>query len=241
MSFEGPNEDGNYSVLVGIIWSMRLAKIAESLFNPSVEPEPQPPDQPIRAQLQALGQDDPVFYCYVNGLRVWTNEKGERVIVSFGSVPATSSIMIDKDRATLAARSAIQRFIAELVETKGTIEGEFTYQETEEGGQTFDNEAYQRRIDAKAKQISLRGATPIMAWRGNHPYGEKQLQVVAVTWSPETYAAARSMEKAMGSQETRMKRQGVVVPDSTQRPSAGTKGAQSAPVKQGPPSNPRSF
>lgn len=239
-NFEGLNEDGNYSMLVGIIWSMKLAKIAESIFNPEVVLEPVAPKTSILDQLSKLEQSDPDFFCYANGVRVWTNENGERVIISFGSVPATSSIMIDKDRATLVARSGIQTFVAELVETQATINDDFTYQETAEENQTFNNESFQRRIDAKAKTIRLQGATPIKSWRGKHPTGQQRLQVVAVIWSPQTCAASRILGNQLNLQEDRMKHQGGAI-KSHQKSQSGTESSVVVPVKQGPSSDPTDF
>jgi len=239
-NFEGLNADGNYSVLVGLIWSMRLAKIAESIFNSEVTVEPVAPKEPISKQLEDMKMADPEFYCYANGVRVWTNERGERVIVSFGSVPATSSIMIDKDRASLVARSGIQTFVAELVETKGTIEGEFTYQETKTGQATFDGEAYQRRIDARAKSMVLQGAAPIKSWRGKHPVGAQRLQVVVIAWTPGSDTAARSLSKQLDQQEERMKKQGGAVAPK-QKPDKGAGEPTATPTKQGPSSDPTNF
>jgi hypothetical protein len=171
---EGLDEDGEYSVLVGIIWSLKLATIAESVFNPAVQVQPVAAQAPIMEQLSNMEKEDPNIYCYTNGVRVWTNEKGQRVIVSFASVPASSSITIDRDQATLIARAGIQRFVAELAETKATNEGTFTYQETAAGNDTFDNNEFHRRIDARAESLALRGTIPIKSWRGMHLYGKKR-------------------------------------------------------------------
>jgi len=240
-NFEGPDEDGDYSVLVGIIWSLKLANIAESVFNPEVQVQPVAAQDPILEQLSNIEKEDPNIYCYTNGVRVWTNEKGQRVIVSFGSVPASSSITIDRDQATLIARSGIQRFVAELVETKATIEGSTTYQETATGDYTFDNNEFHRRIDARSKSLALRGTIPIKSWRGMHPYGRKKMQVVVVTWSPDSYTMASKLEKKLNTQEKRIKRQGGKIPpvrtggDST----GGSSGAITP--KQGASSNPKDF
>jgi hypothetical protein len=148
--------------------------------------------------------------------------------------------MIDKDRASLVARSGIQTFVAELVETKGTIEGEFTYQETKTGQATFDGEAYQRRIDARAKSMVLQGAAPIKSWRGKHPVGDQRLQVVVIAWTPGSDTAARSLSKQLDQQEERMKKQGGAVAPK-QKPDKGAGEPTATPTKQGPSSDPTNF
>jgi hypothetical protein len=240
-NFEGLDEDGDYSVLVGIIWSLKLATIAESVFNPEVHVQPVDPQASIPEQLLDMEKENPNVYCYTNGVRVWTNEKGERVIVSFGSVPASSSITIDRDQATLIARAGIQRFVAELVETKGTLEGSTTYQETASTNYTFDDNEFHRRIDARAKSLMLRGTIPIKSWRGMHPYGGKKIQVVVVTWSPDSYTMASKLEEKLKTQEKRIKRQGGNIPPVR----TGGDGAGGSPgaitPKQGASSDPKDF
>jgi hypothetical protein len=238
--FEGPNVDGNYSVLVGMIWSVRLAKIAEAIINPAIKLDPQEPDLPISKQIEKLTAANPTWMATAHGVRVWTDENGERVIIGFGSASGTSSTTIDRDRAALAARAAIQRFVGELVETAATDKNEMTYQEGNQAKRVFDSSSYERRIEAKSQEINISGSNIVAQWRDNHPFGRTRLQAVAVMWSPTAAGIARDLGNQMQRKERNQQGDTVEAPASTQT-GRSIQGPINPPVIQGPSSNPSKF
>jgi len=101
----GTNVDGNYSVLVGMVWSPRMANLAQAVINPRVEMEKGPKGRPIREKIQARLDRNPNYLANTQGIRVWNTADGSKVLVSFAPVHRTSSTQRNGSKAALAARS----------------------------------------------------------------------------------------------------------------------------------------
>ncbi|MEH3145177.1 MAG: hypothetical protein PGN34_07465 [Methylobacterium frigidaeris] len=113
---EGPSQDdGKYYVLTGLIWTPKLAAIAETIWNPTLTIQREAPQAPIRQQFEAIKAENADWLAYTMGARVFTDENGERVVVGFGVAPQTSLMPADRSRASLSAMAAIQRFVSERV------------------------------------------------------------------------------------------------------------------------------
>ncbi|WP_157985962.1 hypothetical protein [Teichococcus vastitatis] len=241
VQFEGLNGDGKMAVLVGVVWSDRLQRLAEGLWSPTLEGAGGPPGQSLQDRIEAENRRDPAWMSATNGVRIWRDERGEKVLVAFGAAPATQLSSMDRSRARLGALAALQRFVAEQVEAADGENTALSFRgSTTNDGQAFDNSAYQNRIRARANDITISGATITHEWRGVHPIGRANMQVVMLAWSPSSDAAARRVGGAMSSAGERMRRQG-----AAPEPEAGTArnaaSPSAVPTRSGASTDPGDF
>jgi hypothetical protein len=234
---EGLNADGRYTVVVAMMWSLRLQEIAESITDPA-RARPAAPTTPLAEQFRVRTQDNPTWLSTTMGVRVWTNEKGERVVVGFGAVGGSSSASIDEDRARLQALGAIQRFVGEKVEVRDTENGQFVARENTAGDrQVFDNQAFESRIEARSKTVRLQGIATMQRWRGKHPWADTPMQVVVLVWTPSGGVAAEAVRQEVQQGEQRL-RAGAGTPPSG---GAGQSGPVGAPTRSGASSSAADF
>ena len=194
---EGPNSDGRYSVMTGTMWSFKLAQIAQSVTNPSFTLPPNKPQISLQERFEQLNKDKPDWMALTEGVRVWTDESGKRVIVGFGTVPATSQASIDASRARTRAFAAIQYFVAEQVESNNSDNVDFGYRETSTGAQSFDNSTYEQKIRSRAQAMTIQGGETLTPWRLNHPWSNARMTTVAVKWSADGARGAVAAEQEM--------------------------------------------
>ncbi|MDO9713158.1 hypothetical protein [Paracraurococcus lichenis] len=237
IQFEGLDNEGRLSVLVGAVWSTRQQKLAENLWNPDVPVTFGDPALPIAERIEAASEKDPAWAASTNGVRCWADERGERVLVAFGAAPATDLASLDRRVAHTRALGALQRFVGESVATATADEFRFDYRKDTGGReQTFDPSAAEARIAARARDIVIRGAEQVHEWRGLHPIGRARMQVVVLAWSPSRDADARAAGAALSEAEERMRQQGAVAP-RPEAPTAGdggrTGGGVSVPSRTG--------
>jgi hypothetical protein len=234
---EGPNSDGRYTVSVTLMWSVRFQDIAESIIDPA-RAQRVAPSSTLAEQFQARSRDNPTWLSTTMGVRVWTNEAGERVVVGFGAVGGTSSASIDEDRARLQAIGAIQRFVGEQITVVGEEKGAMVARENAAGErQIFDNQAFESKIVATTRTVRLQGITTLQRWRGRHPFTDTQMQVVVLVWTPSNGLAADGVRRELQEGEQRS-RSGPATPPSGL---PGTGGAVAAPTRSGASSNAADF
>ncbi|WP_419830101.1 hypothetical protein [Methylobacterium sp.] len=208
---EGPSQQdgGKYHVLTGLIWTPKLAGIAETVWNPTLTLQKEVPQPPIRQQFEAIKTENPDWLAYTMGARVFTDENGERVVVGFGVAPQSSLMPADRSRASLAAMAAIQRFVSERV--LATTKSKEAYEKrglSDDSTRSFNLDAFNDEVKAQAADLSLKGAAEILSWRGEHPWSKSKMQVVAVAWSQRWASDAEAVGRALGATEQRMKQQG---------------------------------
>ena len=110
---EGPNHRGNYSVGVGIVWSAKSTKVAEAVYNPySKTPKGKKKLLTIKDQLKNLN-DKELASTY--GSRIWWDEKGSPVVVSFASTDDQGFDTTAKRLTSMTARNQISIFVAEQI------------------------------------------------------------------------------------------------------------------------------
>jgi hypothetical protein len=233
---EGPSaqDDGKYHVLTGLIWSPKLAGIAETIWNPTLTLQKEAPQAPVRQQFEAIKAENPDWLAYTMGARVFTDENGERVVVGFGVAPQTSLMPADRSRASLAAMAAIQQFVSERVVTDRRSKDVYESRGMSDGStQGFNLGTFNEEVKAQAADLQLKGATEILSWRGEHPWSKAKMQVVAVAWSQRWAADAGAVGRAMGAAEQRMRQQGGLpaAPAAADATAGGAPAA--APVKAG--------
>ncbi|CAA2101064.1 hypothetical protein MBUL_00987 [Methylobacterium bullatum] len=232
---EGPSQEdaGKYYVLTGLIWSPKLAGVAETIWNPTLKVQTETPQPPIRQQFEAIKVENPDWLAYTMGARVFTDENGERVVVGFGVAPQTSLMPADRSRASLSAMAAIQRFVGERV--LSNTKSRESYEKrgmTDGSSQSFNLDVFVEEVKAKSVDLQLKGATEIFSWRGEHPWSKAKMQVVAVAWSQRWGTDADAVGQAMGAAEKRMKQQGGL-PKTTAVDETAGGAPTAAPVKAG--------
>jgi hypothetical protein len=240
-NFEGPDAEQHYSVLTGIIWSLRLADVATSIYSPGSTPHVGATGGPsLKQQLDTMSEENPDLYAVSGGARVWRDENGHFSIIAFGSAAGTSISAIDRDKATINARVFIQQFVGETIETNAESKDAFTMQDTTDGVHTFNGDSYNRNIAANAKDIALSGALTLGQWRGEHPAGKVKMQVVVLAWSPTSAQTAGLLSNALKSQQQNMQSQSR---GPANRGSAGSQsgGEIASPVRSGASANTSDF
>lgn len=233
---EGPSSEdkGRYSVLVGLIWTQKLAEVAETIWNPTLKLAAEPARTTLREQFDVIKAENPNWLAVTNGTRVFTDEKGERVVVGFGVAPQSSLVPADRGRASLLAMAAIQRFVGEKIVSNDSLQDRYEHREYVSGSiSTFDTSAYEERIAARSKSLQLKGAAEIAAWRGEHPWSKAGMQVVVVAWSRSWERDSDSIGKVLGMTEQRMEQRGAVPQPLTRGGASGGAGAVAAPVNAG--------
>lgn len=233
---EGPSQEdgGKYHVLTGLIWTPKLAGIAETIWNSTLTVQREAPQAPVRQQFEAIKADNPDWLAYTLGARVFTDENGERVVVGFGVAPQTSLMPADRSRASLAAMAAIQRFVSERLVANTRSREAYEKRGMSDGStRSFNLDAFNEEVKAQAADLQLKGATEVLSWRGEHPWSKAKMQVVAVAWSQRWAADADAVGRAMGSAEQRMTQQGGLpkAPAAVEGTAGG--GPTAAPVKAG--------
>ncbi|MFB0491818.1 hypothetical protein ABIE45_004404 [Methylobacterium sp. OAE515] len=233
---EGPSQqdEGRYNVLTGLIWTPKLAGVAETIWNPTLTIQREAPQAPIRQQFEAIKAENPDWLAYTMGARVFTDENGERVVVGFGVAPQSSLMPADQSRANLAAVAAIQRFVSERVLANEKRRDDYERRGKSDGSsQSYNLDAFDQEVRAQSGDLQLRGATEILSWRGEHPWSKAKMQVVAVAWSQRWAADADAVGRAMGSAEQRMMRQGAL-PNALKKGEGTAEGVPAAaPVRAG--------
>ncbi|MFC7665247.1 hypothetical protein ACFQWF_24900 [Methylorubrum suomiense] len=183
---EGPSQqdEGRYNVLTGLIWTPKLASVAETIWNPTLTIQRETPQAPIRQQFEAIKAENADWLAYTMGARVFTDENGERVVVGFGVAPQSSLMPADRSRANLAAVAAIQRFVSERVLANEKRKDDYERRGKSDGSsQGYNLDSFDQEVRAQSGDLQLRGATEILSWRGEHPWSKAKMQVVAVAWS----------------------------------------------------------
>lgn len=241
---EGMNEDGRYAVLVGMIWSQKLNKIANAIWDSNTVAPPATPGPTLADQFKFFADSNPDWLAYSLGARVFTDEKGERVVVGFGVAPQTTLQSMDASRANLNALVAIQRFVGEKVQANQQQKSLVDQIETSSDEVKVQNNSNYRQVtELFSQQVKINGATPIVTWRGQHPWSGAKMQVAVVAWSAHGAADARATGDLMKSVEAKMRRQGAV-PTSGATGGAGSVEAGSgaaAPVRSGAQSSTSDF
>ncbi|PYF04147.1 hypothetical protein BJ122_104126 [Rhodopseudomonas faecalis] len=227
---EGPSteDSGKYAVLVGLIWSPKLQAIAEAIWDPSIIIPPAPPKVRLKSQFDEMAAVNPDWMAYTEGVRVYTDEKGSRVVVGFGVAPKTSLASADHGRARLHGLAAIQRFLGEKIVARSSASNRFERREfSDDSATSFDTSEYNSQITAVSKDLQLTGTADVGSWRGEHPWSKAGMQVVAVAWSQAWAADSQTIGDQMRTVEQRMRKQGAV-------PSAPGTSSEAVGGKSGP-------
>lgn len=234
---EGPSDMG-YTVVVGIVWSPNMAKVAEAMYNPSVSLSPGPKKASIRQQIQNMMESNPDSLASTMGVRIWRDENGDRTVVSFAAVRGTGSPTIAKKKSALRARAQMAQFVSENMLSNGGLSGDETIISFDDDtSEAFDEENFNQTIIATAKTIKINGASTVYSWKGKHPNSKKKMFVNVLAWSPSSRKLAIDMEERAVTDKEKMDTMGKKKANVTQgKPASqggvatgGLSGAQTSP------------
>jgi hypothetical protein len=200
---EGPNDEGKYVVAVGIVWSGKSARVAESVYNPTVAP-PQGKKNAltIKNQLDNLSDEE---LAATLGVRVWWDEEGLPVIVSFAQAKGTGSTIIAKKKTAQRARHQIAQFVAENIVAETSQTGGDVLDYYEEGShQSFDKEEFRMEIRSRANRINLLGLGTVLYKKITHPITNKRIVVNVITFDTESNKIARGLMIMTDDQATKI-------------------------------------
>ena len=198
--FSGQGEE--YEVLVGLVWSPKLARLAgavgDSVFPMPAREAGQRVDAWLPRTLEAL---IPSW-----GVHRLANEHGEQTLVAFGQAAPRSTAPTRRRRAqetaievaSLRAEGEIRAFVGETTESFKSLEGNLVLREyaIAAEGATIDR-GFVEEIRAVTEEVELKGLRRVAAWIVEHPAAEREVAIAAVAWSPEGVALADRVRAAI--------------------------------------------
>ena len=194
--------DGVYSVTVGIVWSFKSAAIAEAIYNPTI-PLPQGKKNllSIKDRIQNLSNDK---LAATMGTRIWWDEDGSPVVVSFAATDGKGLKSIAKKKTALKAKTQIAQFVSEIIESDAENNIDETMQAYDDDSMIgFNNSNFEERIKSRSKLIKLSGVATILLRKFDHPVSGNKMVVNVMSWSPDSSSLAKSLEIMSKDQETK--------------------------------------
>ncbi len=193
---------GEYHVLIGVIWSPKLNRLALSLFNdeyniPAVEPgtelEKQLPSQPETL----LG---------TWGTRIVIDENGHYAVLAYAqSQPRRASpsrmqaaLQTAKEIAANRARGQIVNYIKEGLTVRDEEKSRELSREFSDmtvGTETVRK--YNHRIAGRKVKVNLRGLRILKQWDMDHPETGQKVAGAVVAWSPSSAALSEKIDSVM--------------------------------------------
>jgi hypothetical protein len=200
---EGPDDEGDYSVVVGLVWSPRSTLVAESVYNPTSPPPAGPKkSMSIGQRLNALSDEE---IAGTLGLRIWWDEKGQPIVMSFGQAKGTGSSTLARKQSGIMALGAVSQFVAEQIASVNTLAASGDTRFYEDGEfEAFDNSKFQANIVATAKSVSISGISTVLYKKIYHPITNKKIVVNVMSWSPDSNKLARELLQISKDQETKI-------------------------------------
>ena len=200
---EGPNEDGKYVVAVGIVWSGKSTRVAESVYNPTIS-LPQGPKKSLSIQNQLENLSDEVLAATL-GVRMWWDEEGLPVVISFAQAKGTGSTIIAKKKTANRASHQIAQFVAEqIVSSASDVSIEEIHYYDDGSHKAWDQDEFDLNIQTRSNTVKLEGLETVLYKKVVHPITNKRIVVNVVLWSPESRSFARGMSKMSSEQATKM-------------------------------------
>lgn len=204
-STEEKSKNNEYQVLVGVIWSPKLNRLAMSLFNdeyniPLVAPGKILTDQLPLDKLMLLG---------TVGTRIVIDENGQYAVMAYGQAqPRRSSLSRRQAALHQAKQIAANRARAQLVnfirEGMTLHDSELSKELSREFSDlTFGTETvrdYQKKIKGKKVKVKLSGLRTLKEWSFEHPATGQQVAGAIVAWSPASASLSKQAGEMMATQ-----------------------------------------
>lgn len=241
---EGPSssDTGQYAVLVGMVWSPKLEEIAESIWDPSIKSAVSEPEPTLAAQFDENTKRNPDWLAYTDGVRVFTDDTGKRVIVGFGVAPRTALADADQSRARLNALAAIVRFVGEKIVADEVGKNQYEYRKyTDETSDSFNPSDYENSIKSVSHEIQISGTAEIRSWRGEHPWSKAGMEVVALAWTQGWSKDSSDVAKVLQEVEDHMEHKGLVPTGTKAQPIQPASHPTATKAKAGATSSTKNF
>ena len=193
---------GEYKILVGVVWSPKLNRLAMSLFNDTYNI---PPVKPGKKLYQYLPNDKLVLLGTL-GTRIVIDEKGHYAVLAFAQAqprPASSqrmqsALQTAKQIASDRARAQIVNFIKEgLTIWDNEASRELSREFSDKTVGTENLRKYIHRINGRRIRVRLRGVHVLEEWSIKHPETGQPVAGVVIAWSPSSAALSEGMGRTM--------------------------------------------
>jgi hypothetical protein len=199
---EGPTRNG-YGVLVGIVISENMQKIARAFTDPSIVLASNAVGLPIRRQIGDRYRTDPTFLTATEGVRIMTDEHGARALVCFAGVMDTGDSMTTEKSAELTCQASIAEFVSEQVASESSAHGGVATDTLAPQGpgtvaerRTEFNKELRDETTAFTPRISMSGLMQIAYYETQHQYTHQPMVVAVYEWSQGSSAIAQQLKRA---------------------------------------------
>ena len=188
-STEGAAGEGEYQVLMGVIWSPKLNRLAMSLFNDEYNIPKVKPGKKLSEYIPA----DPLALLSTIGTRIVIDENGEYAVLAYaqaqprrtGPGRRQAALHQAKQIAANRARAQLVNFIREgltLRDSEASKELSREFSDMTFGTETIRD--YRKMITGKRVKVKLSGLRILKEWSLAHPATGQQVAGAVVAWSP---------------------------------------------------------
>lgn len=197
----GGNE---YQVLVGVIWSPKLNRLAMNLFNDEYNIPKVNPGKTVARQIP----DNHILLLSTVGTRIVIDENGQYAVMAYaqaqprraGASRKEAALQQAGQVAANRARAMIVNFIREgmtLRESEGSQELSREFSDMTVGTETVRD--YQKKIKGKKVKVKLTGLRVLKEWSDKHPATGQQVAGAVVAWTPASSKLSKSADQMMKS------------------------------------------
>jgi len=200
-----------YQVLVSVIWSPKLNRLAASLMNNTYNI---PPVDPGKTLEEYLPSED-THLLGTMGSRIVIDENGHYAVMAYAQAQprktstarTQSALMEAKQIAANRARGMIVNYVKEGL----TMKDEESIREIsrEFSDMTVGTEIlrdFQHKIQSREVQMTLKGLSVLRQWDTPHPVTGQNVAGAVVAWSPSLSSFSKSMDSAMKSKRLASKK-----------------------------------
>ena len=199
-----------YQVLVGIIWSPNLSRVAWGIRNDSDTPLMAAKGVNVNQWIASL--DTKLLGIW--GTRVVVDDQGHFNVVAFAQAePAraalnrqNAAIHRAKEIAENRARALIVNFVAEKVVLKSNQDSQQIHQEREDTSSgTEITRRLRKVVQGRRQTLNISGLHTVKRWSATHPLTGQKLAGAVVVWSPSSRDMARRMAQSMKGPQSKPK------------------------------------
>lgn len=193
--------DGAYQVIVGVVWSPNLNRLAQGLFNRTYAMQKTAPGKSVNEILS-----DSKLLLSTYGTRIMIDENGDFVILAYaqaaprstGPSRRASAVHDAKEVASNRARALMTNYIREGLTLSSSQQSEELLREFDDltAGVEILREV-SRKIKGQKTKVNLRGLRQVKEWAEKHPETGQWIAGTVVAWSPTSMEASQKMEEAM--------------------------------------------
>jgi hypothetical protein len=208
--------DGAYEVIVGVVWSPNLNRLAQGLFNKTYTMKKAAPGKSIDEILK-----DSKLLMSNYGTHITIDENGDFIVLAYAQAAPrstspsrrASAVHDAKEVASNRARAMIVNYIREGLAFSSSEQSQELLREFSD--QTVGVEILRevsRKIKGQKTKVNLRGLRQVKEWAEKHPETEQWIAGVVIAWSPTSMKASQKMEEVMrakpsASKETTVKKE----------------------------------